>query len=121
MMSAATLSSEARTKLAKLCGMLGSDHAGERAAAGLKATEFVRSLGLSWADVFTNATSTQTPTPHEPGWRANLQFCQQHIRRCSEWERNYVASVSQRRSGLTPAQAAKLKQIADALRQQGCR
>jgi hypothetical protein len=37
--------------LAKLLGMLGSNHAGERAAAGLKAHEFIRRLGLTWLEV----------------------------------------------------------------------
>ncbi len=31
-------------------GMLGNDQAGERAAAALKATELVRSRGLTWED-----------------------------------------------------------------------
>ena len=40
-----------RSRLVKLLGMLGSDHAGERASAGLAADQLVRSKGLSWADV----------------------------------------------------------------------
>lgn len=35
----------------RLCGMLGSEHVGERAAAALKATAFLREHGLTWADV----------------------------------------------------------------------
>ncbi len=35
----------------KLLGMLGSDQAGERAAAALKATEWLKANGLSWSDV----------------------------------------------------------------------
>jgi hypothetical protein len=38
-------------RLAKLCGMFGSAHAGERAAAAAKADQLVRNLGLTWFDV----------------------------------------------------------------------
>jgi hypothetical protein len=47
----ALLDQAAATRLAKLCGMLGSAHDGERAAAGLKADQLVRELGLTWRDV----------------------------------------------------------------------
>lgn len=35
----------------RICGLLGSDQVGERAAAAAKATELLRAAGLSWADV----------------------------------------------------------------------
>jgi hypothetical protein len=38
-------------RLVKLCGMLGSAHDGERAAAGLKADQLLRENGLRWPDV----------------------------------------------------------------------
>jgi hypothetical protein len=38
-------------RLAKLLGMLGSAHDGERAAAGLLAHELIRRHGLSWSDL----------------------------------------------------------------------
>lgn len=38
----------------KLCGMLGSEHDGERAAAALKATELLKASGKTWADVAVN-------------------------------------------------------------------
>lgn len=37
-------------KLARLCGMLGSEHPGERAAAALKASAELRRLGLTWRE-----------------------------------------------------------------------
>ena len=45
------LSAEDLDRLVKLCGMLGSAHAGERAAAAAKADEFVKRHGLTWGDV----------------------------------------------------------------------
>ena len=35
-------------RLAKICGLLGSNHAGERASAALKATALLQEAGLTW-------------------------------------------------------------------------
>jgi hypothetical protein len=45
------LATDIAQRLAKLCGMFGSDHAGERATAALKADRLVRDQGLTWPDV----------------------------------------------------------------------
>ena len=61
----------------KSLGMLGSDHAGERAAAGLKAHQMLQDAGLIWADVISGksleseqpdaeAASASEPYPHRP-------------------------------------------------------
>jgi hypothetical protein len=39
------------SRLIKLCGRLGSEHEGERAAAALKVSEFLKSRALGWGDV----------------------------------------------------------------------
>lgn len=38
-------------KLRKIAGMLGSEHAGERAAAALKATAMLKAAGVSWGQI----------------------------------------------------------------------
>ena len=38
-------------RLVKVLGMLGSDHAGERAAAALQASRILKEAGLTWHDV----------------------------------------------------------------------
>lgn len=38
-------------KLRKIAGMLGSEHAGERAAAALKGTALLKAAGLSWGQI----------------------------------------------------------------------
>lgn len=53
-------------RLVKLCGMLGSAHEGERAAAALKADQLLRSYGLRWADVI--AVSVGAPDPPAGLW-----------------------------------------------------
>lgn len=51
---------DAQARLRKVCGMLGSEHAGERAAAALKATAILKAAGKTWADVgFGNAHVAQ--------------------------------------------------------------
>ncbi|MEZ0172557.1 hypothetical protein [Microvirga sp. TS319] len=41
-----------RLKLVRILGMLGSDHAGERAAAALAAHRHIRAMGTSWGEIF---------------------------------------------------------------------
>jgi hypothetical protein len=49
-------------RLAKVAGLLGSDHAGERSAAALRATEILRACGLTWRDVIERALAP-APAP----------------------------------------------------------
>lgn len=43
----------------KVCGLLGSNHEGERAAAALKATAILKAAGKTWADVGCGGFSVQ--------------------------------------------------------------
>jgi len=61
-------------KLARVLGLLGSEHAGERAAAALAAHRLVKRLGLSWQEILMprrEAVRTSShlhraiPPPHE--------------------------------------------------------
>lgn len=47
-------------RLRKVCGLLGSEHHGERAAAGLRATSMLRAAGKSWSDIEVGVTSRIT-------------------------------------------------------------
>ena len=44
-----------RRRLERILGMLGSEHAGERAAAGLHAEAFRKKHGLTWAELLNMA------------------------------------------------------------------
>ena len=55
-MSTRALTPDLAERLAKLLGLLGSDHPGERAAAGLKAHELLKREGLRWCDVIRTAS-----------------------------------------------------------------
>jgi hypothetical protein len=47
-----------RKRLALLCGMLGSDHHGERANAAALATKLIREQGLTWEQVIAGSPTT---------------------------------------------------------------
>lgn len=111
-----------RTRLAKFLALLGSEHAGERDAAGLAADRLVRDRGLSWHTVLGDSTAPAAPKPAQraaAGWRADLELCRAHLDALNPWEQNFALSVSEKRNSLSPGQQAKLAQIAIELRAQG--
>jgi hypothetical protein len=64
-----------RDRLQKLCGLFGSQHDGERAAAAALADKLVRAAGLTWGDVIRRPAPPHAPPEtvgipgftHEPG------------------------------------------------------
>jgi len=64
-------------RLAKICGMLGSVHPGERAAAALKATVLLKEAGLTW-EAFVHArqerASQNAPDRKPKRWRRPKTF-----------------------------------------------
>jgi hypothetical protein len=61
-----------RTKLAKVCGLLSSDHSGERASAAARADAMVRSAQLTWDEVI----APPVPAPRTPPWSLIISRCQ---------------------------------------------
>jgi hypothetical protein len=53
-------------KLVKVLGMLGSAHAGERAAAALRATRMMKAAGLTWGDILSVKGGSVLNTPKAP-------------------------------------------------------
>lgn len=110
------------TRLAKICGLLGSDQDGERSAAAWQATKLLRSQGLTWTDVFTPALpppsrpqprpAYQHPTYHTPVavHVAKAEWAQRFPDRLTPWEAKFLADLRLRRS-LTPKQASVLDGI----------
>jgi hypothetical protein len=54
-----------RQRLTAILGMLGSTHAGERAAAALQAEALRRKLGLTWAELLASQED-EPPSPPPP-------------------------------------------------------
>ena len=86
-------------RLRKLCGMLGSEHDGERAAAAAKADELVRAAGLTWADVIAPPIVSHYPPrirswrSADTDWQRMASYC--HARRwsLSQRQRDFVESA----------------------------
>jgi hypothetical protein len=105
--------------------MLGSAHDGERAAAGLKAHEFIKRRGFSWADVIclpigTNAGAAgndrEDDSGHAMSWRAQREFCLRHSERLSAKELGFLDSLRTWRGPLTEKQQAWIDGIHARLR-----
>lgn len=54
-------------RLAKVLGMLGSEHAGERAAAGAAADRFLKQAELTWGELLGCTGAAQHPATSPPG------------------------------------------------------
>jgi hypothetical protein len=76
----------------KLCGLLGSEHDGERAAAALKATSWLKEHGLSWADVMVPGVGDPEVDPVEYAHRQQQATSEARQARrkaySSQWEQN---------------------------------
>ena len=108
-----------RRRLVGILGRLGSNHDGERAAAGLLADRLLRSAGLTWEQLVPAfpATVIKAEVPCS-GWRAELAVCRRHVGFLRPWEQGFVNSLASR-SSVTTKQRTTLGEIADALRARG--
>src|SRR3954447_25982978 len=78
-----------RDRLQKLCGLFGSQHDGERAAAAALADKLVRSTGLTWRDVIRWPEPAHSP-PEMPDipddWRGLATRALRHRDQLSCWD-----------------------------------
>ncbi len=115
-----TLSPAERTRLVGILGMLGSEHAGERASAALLAAKLVRDHGLSWSDVVPSPAgsviSNVSRGVAEP--ISDLGLCLRHVDQLTQWEQGFVRSLAGRRNR-TIKQTAMLSRLCEALRSRG--
>jgi hypothetical protein len=115
-------------RLVRICGLLGSDHAGEAASAAAAATKIIRSAGLTWSELLAPIVTPPAPSarprhrhaPHcGPGdWRAAAAACLQRPGLFSEWEHNFLYSVLGFRR-LSPKQEAILARLVERVRAAG--
>jgi len=99
-----------RAKLSAILGRLGSDHDGERAAAGLLATRFMHDHGLTWPDVLA-APAPTTPPPPATDWQRRAAWCADRAELLSLWEANFLASMGRRHKPPTAKQDAVLDRL----------
>ena len=98
--------------------MLGSAHDGERAAAGLKAHEFIKQRGLCWADVISLpiAAHGEHDEADFGSWRAQREFCLRHSKWLTAKERGFLINIGNWRGPLTERQQIWLDSIQARLR-----
>lgn len=91
------LSRAERDRLIRILGLLGSDHGGERDAAGLAASRMLRARGITWSDVIAEPAGTprQAVTPCRQR-EAELLLVRAHWRLLTAWERTFIDSVEAR-------------------------
>ena len=83
-------------KLARICGMFGSAHDGERAAAAALADRLVRDAGLSWGDVIRMpvAQLKRDPLPdNQAEWRSMVTACLERRDLFTEWEWAFLTNI----------------------------
>jgi hypothetical protein len=85
------LPTASRTRLAKLLALLGSDHAGERDAAGLTAHRLVTQAGVTWGKLL--ARPEEKREPLYSTWRATCAELMKHPNDLRPWERKFVADL----------------------------
>lgn len=105
------LSHSDRARLGKLLAMLGSEHAGERDAAGLAAHRLLERCGLSWSDVLT-PPATEKRLPELGIWRATCQTLLQHRGQLRAWEISFLTDLPNFQR-LSTKQRYVLKEIRD--------
>lgn len=115
-MNAPSLTAPDAQKLSRILGMLGSSHQGERDAAGLAASKFMKDRKLAWPDVITSTEQPPRaakpkpahkppPPPPRPRWKLVLEAVLQRESKLTVWEKDFCRSLLTRKSDPTLAQA----------------
>jgi hypothetical protein len=85
------LTAAERRKLIGILGRLGSDHDGERAAAGLLASRLLQSAGLTWSRLLEPAVEHKLP---ELGtWRQTAARCLERSGSLRAWEIGFLRDL----------------------------
>ena len=106
-------------RLAKLLGMLGSDHLGERDNAGQLADKMVRAAGLTWRDIIAPPLPPHDTDPIGGDLRRATAACSRYPHLLNRWEADFVGGLS-RFPRLSRRQRSILLNIVIRLRACGC-
>ena len=108
-----------RDRLVKLCGMFGSDHAGERANAAASADKLIREAGMRWPDVIFPALPRPRPTapvPTEMSFAEAIRFVLEREWVLTPWERGFVRDLRRLKYPLSPRQLEVLERLVEKVR-----
>jgi hypothetical protein len=101
----------AAVRLVRICGLLGSDQAGEAASAAAAATKLIRSAGLTWQELLEPiVVAPPPPRPPSPDWRAAVGECLQQSCLFTKWECDFLSNLVRFRR-LSPKQADILARL----------
>ncbi len=115
-MPAFKLSDGELRRLIGICERLASDQLGERAAAALLVTQFLRQRNIAWSDVLHAEPAALAVVNTNRTWRDVADsLISEHNPALSDWEATFLASILSRERGLSDKQAAVLVKIADKL------
>ena len=98
-----------RSRLAKLLGLIGSEHDGEALTAARAADRLVRGAALTWFDIVTPQHSTTASASDDE----IIRSCLGSSELLNDWEARFVRSVRSQGYRMTPRQRATLERIAD--------
>lgn len=124
-----------RKRLVQFCGMLGSDHDGERANAARMADRLIREAGLTWENVIAVPPAMRQEAPKRPApppeWSASefrtpgMQrmaevetILRQHRPLLTQWEVDFLGSIASR-GHLTLKQLEVLERIRAKIKARG--
>jgi hypothetical protein len=105
-----------RERLAKLCGMFGSEHPGERANAAAAADKLIRSAGMRWPDIILPALPAPPGTRPVNGVADAIRFVLEHREALSEWELGFAESIRRARYRLSKKQIEILERLVEKAR-----
>jgi hypothetical protein len=106
-------------RLAAVLGLLGSEHAGERAAAGVAATRMLAAAGATWMDVlYPTAEGKPEPDPllkdWPVRWRGAIEVCSRSPGLTS-WGANFLATIAGYEGRPSRQQLGRLRELFEEL------
>jgi hypothetical protein len=84
-------------RLARVCGLFGSDHDGEALAAARQAEKIRKKLGVTWEELLVPSARQRAadPAPEDlTDWRWACHFCLERYWSLTSWELDFVATVA---------------------------
>ena len=109
-----TLPPDLVARLAKICGLFGSDQDGERAEAARRASLILFERKITWRDLIEAAGSRHdAPMRFErpPSWRDRVDACLGCHWRFTRWELEFLRSLAVRYRPPSPKQEAVLARL----------
>jgi hypothetical protein len=104
-------------RLAKLCGMFGPHHVGERAAAALKADKLMREHGLTWRNVIHRPIEQPARAQEREDVsdiESDIRFAMAHLDCLNDWECAFIEDMDRQYWRiLSPKQIAKIRVIVE--------